>query len=279
MFSILLGVLSALSWGAADFTGGLASRKANAFQTVFVVEVIGFVLLPGAALLVGDALLTWQEWLWCAAAGGVGVFGLALLYQSFADGKMSIAAPVSAITAAAVPIVVGFISEGLVAATDLAGFILALIAVWLVSQMEDTGKKLHVRLADLRLPLLSGVCFGLYFVWIHQGSQGSVLWPMVATRSMGMLVMAVFLLARRQSLLPVRSVWPILLLNFALDICGNVFFILASQVGRMDVAAVLTSLYPGMTILLAWIFLKERIRPVQWVGIAAALGAIILITI
>jgi len=279
MFSILFGVLSAFSWGAADFTGGLASRRTNPFQNVLFGEILGLICLPVAAVLMGEPLISWEDGLWCGIAGGVAVVALALFYRAMAEGQMSIAASVSAITAAALPIVIGFFTEGRAGWLDFCGFALALAAVWLVSQSGESHEKVRVRLKDLSLPLISGAGFGFYFVLMDQGSQQGVLWPMVASRIMGVVVLSAIVRVQKRPLLPQRGVWPLLLVNFALDIAGNVFYILASQTGRMDIAAVLTSLYPGMTILLAWLILRERISRVQWLGILAALAAIVCITL
>jgi len=193
-------------------------------------------------------------------------------------GQMSIATPVSALLAAALPVAVGAITEGLPSPLKLAGFVCALAAVWLVAQ-DDSDKTHAMRLADLRLPLLAGVCFGLYFIIMHQASNQSVLAPMIASRSAGALALLIFLLARRENFRASRPAWPYIALNAVLDIGGNAFYILAGQIGRLDVSAVLSSLFPGTTVLLAWLVLKEKINRVQWLGILAALIAIALMTI
>jgi drug/metabolite transporter (DMT)-like permease len=124
------------------------------------------------------------------------------------------------------------------------------------------------------------VGFGLYFIMMHQASDSALVWPMVASRSGGMALMLAFMLALRHDWrVASASAFPLIILNAVLDVGGNVFYILAGQSGRMDVAAVISSLYPGATVLLAWIVLKERINRVQWLGILAALAAIVLMTI
>lgn len=220
-----------------------------------------------------------SNWLWCAAAGGFGVLGLLILYQAMADGTMSLVASVSAVTAAALPVVVGSFVDGLPGIATIAGFILALVGVWLISQVQNGQRKTQVSLGELKLPLLAGMGFGLYFILMPQGSQDNVFWPMVASRSIGVFVMLVFMITRRRSWLPPRGSYPLLGLNFVLDIAGTIFYILAAQAGRMDIAAVLTSLYPGMTILLSWMVLREKITRVQWSGIGFALAAIALISV
>jgi drug/metabolite transporter (DMT)-like permease len=136
-----------------------------------------------------------------------------------------------------------------------------------------------VGLRDLALPLIAGVSFGVYLVLIERGSQNLLIWPMVASRTAGTLMMLVYVVARRERILPGGKAWPFIILNGLLDVSGNGLYILAGQAGRMDVAAVLASLYPGSTVLLAWMLLHEKITRPQFVGILMALGAIILMTI
>lgn len=279
MLSVIFGLLTAITWGAGDFTGGLASRRSSAYQVVTIIWFAGFFVSFVVAVLSGEPLMPLSNWLWCAAAGGFGVLGLLILYQAMADGTMSLVASVSAVTAAALPVVVGSFVDGLPGIATIAGFILAIVGVWLISQVQNGQRKTQVSLGELKLPLLAGMGFGLYFILMPQGSQDNVFWPMVASRSIGVFVMLVFMITRRRSWLPPRGSYPLLGLNFVLDIAGTIFYILAAQAGRMDIAAVLTSLYPGMTILLSWMVLREKITRVQWSGIGFALAAIALISV
>lgn len=278
MFPVLFGLCSALSWGGGDFVGGLASRKIGAYRAVLYAEVVGLFLLFGGAILWREPMLGWQKILLAGAAGAIGSLGLLILYHAMTTGKMSIAMPVSALLAAVLPVIVGAVMEGLPAPTKFAGFACGLAGIWLVAQ--DTGEKTQwMRLADLRLPLFAGLCFGTYFILMHQASNETMIWPMIASRSGGTLALLVFVLARRESWRVISSAWPLIALNAVLDVGGNVFYILAGQIGRMDVAAVLGSLYPGATVILAWLILKEKINALQKVGILAALVAIALMTV
>lgn len=279
MISIIYGLFAALSWGGGDFFGGLASRKTGAYRAVLYAEIFGLALLFSAAAILGESMLGWQNILLASAAGAIGSTGLLILYQAMTTGQMSIATPVSALLAAALPVIVGTVMEGLPTSAKLTGFALALLAVWLVAQ-ERSQKTQMMRLSDLRLPLLAGLCFGTYFIMMHQASQDAIIWPMIASRSAGMFALIIFMLALRHDWrVTTPLAWPLIGINAALDIGGNVFYILAGQAGRMDVAAVLSSLYPGATVLLAWLILKERINRIQWLGIFTALLAIVLMTI
>jgi len=279
LLSIFFGLSSALSWGAADFCGGLASRKAKAYQAVLFGEAIGLALLLVAALFFGESPLAWSAWLMCTIAGTMGTLGLLLFFQAMTKGQMSVAAPVSALTAASLPVIVGSFIDGFPGWLTLAGFGLALAAIWFISQPGEGPKSMKVRLADLSLPLIAGASFGVYLVLVERGSQDHLLWPMIATRAAGTLTMIVYTVIGRKPLLPQGKAWALISLNGLLDITGNGLYILAGQAGRMDVAAVLASLYPASTVMLAGLFLHERLSRLQLAGILTALAAIVLMTV
>jgi drug/metabolite transporter (DMT)-like permease len=280
LLPVLYGLGAAIAWGVGDFAGGLAARRSNALAVVFNAEWVGLVGVVIIAVTLGEPAMTTSAWLIAMLAGIFGSFGLIVLYKSMADGQMSIAAPISALLAASLPVAVGSFSQGLPGPATLLGFFLALVAVWFISAGE--GGQLGLKIEDwkvLRLPFLSGIGFGLYFILMHQAGQDSTLWPLAASRSGGLALMLSYALFKRPSLRLARPVWPIVAVNATLDVSANGFYVLASQVGRLDVASVLGSLYPGLTVLLAWLILKERIHLWQWLGIGLALAAIGLIAL
>lgn len=281
MLSIVFGLLSALTWGAGDFTGGLGTRKVGAVRTVFYASVVGLIAVLVTALVSGESFPEVPSIIFALLAGLFGCVGLLLLYAAMAKGLMSIAAPVSALLAAALPVLVGSLTEGLPEIMTLIGFGFALFAVWMVSQSEGGVQDLLSHLSDLKLPLLAGMGFGFYFVLMHNATNnGHIFWPMVASRTASVLLLLVYMFITRTSFrITDTSALPVIGLNGVLDLTGNGFFILAAQAGRLDVASVLSALYPGSTVMLAWIFLHERLTRNQWVGIAAALIAIVLMTL
>jgi drug/metabolite transporter (DMT)-like permease len=279
VLSSLFGLLSALSWGAGDFTGGIVARRAGAYRASFYSESIGVFFLVVMLVIVHEALPPVGELGWSAASGLFGAIGLTMLYHSLAQGQMSVAAPVSALMAAVLPVLASALTEGLPGPLKYVGFVLALAAIWLISRGDGHRKEVHLHLKDLRLPLLSGVCFGFYFIMIHQGSRSATVWPMLAARLVGSLTLFVFAIVNRQLSWPGLKTAGLAALNGLGDVGGNTFYILAGQAGRLDVAAVLGSLYPGTTVLLAGLILKERLNRSQWIGILAALAAIVLMTL
>lgn len=278
MISVIFGLGSALAWGAADFAGGMASRRTGIYRSVFFGESIGLLLLLAIAFRMGEPAPEARSLILAALAGSIGTFGLLLLYHALATGTMSIAAPVSALMSAALPVVIGGLTEGLPGPATLLGFLFALTAVWLVSQSSEGGQDVLSHVAQLRIPVLAGVGFGLFFVLMHAATRSSTVWPMAAARGAGLFVTTVFMLVRRDSWQVPRSAWPVITVNGILDVTANGLFVLAGQTGRLDIAAVLGSLYPGGTVVLAWVVLKERLARTQWIGILAAMIAILLFT-
>jgi drug/metabolite transporter (DMT)-like permease len=136
-------------------------------------------------------------------------------------------------------------------------------------------------LSNIGLAILAGLGFGVFFILLDQVQSDAVFWPLVAARTVTTITMAVILwLNRRSSLMPSRrGLLALVLLSSALDVGGNVFFLIATQAGRLDIAAVVSSLYTASTIMLARLFLKERLNQLQMAGVLAALAAIVLITI
>jgi len=272
---ILLGLLSALAWGSGDFNGGLAVKRSNPYGVVVVAHTLSLILLLLLVAITGESIPPVQDWLWGGAAGLFGGIGLLILYRALAAGRMSVAAPVSALLAAALPVVLGLVIEGSPGAWVMLGFGLALAAVWLVSG----GEGVIIRFDDLRQPVIAGVAFGAFFIFLERASHTSLLWPLVAVRIVSISSMLGYAVLTRQPWKPARESLVPILLSSVLDTVGNAAYALSARMGRLDVAAVLGSLYPGATVILAWVILKERITPVQTAGILLSLCAIILLTL
>ena len=283
MLSIFYGILSAATWGAADFIGGLASKRTSPYRVLFLAEIAGLLPFIALALLLQEKMPSLGDMLLGVVSSLVGLGGLLMLYRALASGQMTIAAPVSALFAALIPVIFGFFTLGVPSVPTLIGFGLAFLAVWLISQTESGNWRTPLKglsnLADLRLPLLSGLFFGLYFLIIHRATLHAFFWPLVAARFAGFAAFGLFALFTRQPALPPREVWGLCLVNGIVDIGGNGFYVLAAQAGRLDVAAVLGALYPASTVVLAWIVLKERINWLQAFGVLLAFVAIILFTL
>jgi drug/metabolite transporter (DMT)-like permease len=273
--AVFFGLASALSWGAGDFSGGLATKRAPVFGVLVVGHGFGLLLLIGLALLWGEPLPSTTDLGWGLVAGLAGAVGLASLYQALAIGQMGVVAPLSAVLTAALPALFGAITEGAPGTLRLLGFGLALLGIWLVAGTSGTAGTG----AGRGLAVLAGCGFGAFFILVHRAGATAVFWPLVAARIGSLVFVLLMAISRRQLLRPDRRLLVPMLLSGALDVAGNAFFVLAGQAGRLDVAAVLSSLYPASTVLLAALLLGERVMRIQLVGIVAALAAIALIAI
>ena len=270
----VFGLTAAVSWGAGDFAGGLATRRTDVFSVIVVSYAAGLLLLIALALRWAEPFPTAAQLVWAGVAGSAGALGLVSLWRALALGKMGIAAPATAVLAAAVPVVFAALAEGAPTRWQILGFVLALLGLWLVSRRDDDGAGAQ---RALRLALLAGLGFGLYFILIRQAAVTTVFWSLVAARGMSFLLVVALALAGRGVRFPPRNLLPLVLVAGMLDVTGNACFVFAARAGRLDVAAVLSSLYPAVTVLLARVVLKERVTRLQAVGVAAALLAIPLL--
>jgi len=272
---VLFGLCSALTWGAGDFFGGVAAKRSSLFSVIIFSQIAGAAVLTAMALLFAEPLPPFPVLLVGGGAGILGDIGLMSLYYALSRGKMGVAAPVSGVVAAMIPVLVGAVVEGLPGALQAAGFVLAVAGIWLVARSETSA----MRLTDLGLPIIAGIGFGVFYIVIDQVSNIAVYWPLVAARLFSITLLVLVGLVLRQPLTPARGQLPVIAVSGMLDAGGNVFFALAALAGRLDIAGVLSSLYPATTVVMAGLFLKERLSRPQTVGVVATLAAIVLIVL
>lgn len=273
--AVSYGIASAIAWGAADFNGGLASRKGRLMDVVVSSQVIGGFFILVAAIVSSEPLPPLSHLLYGGLAGVFGVSGLFALYRGLARGRMGIVAPLSAVLTALVPMGYTMLQLGLPSTVQVAGFLFFAVAVWLLSS-GDTAFKLTF--SELFLSILAGLGFGLFFICIDKSNEVSVFWPLVSARCISVSLVLVIILINGRPPLPAPGQWIFITLSGVLDACGNCLFSMAAQSGRLDIAAVASSLFPAATVLLAFMFLKERLRPRQWAGVAATFVSLVLIS-
>jgi drug/metabolite transporter (DMT)-like permease len=269
----VFGLASAASWGGGDFSGGLAARRANALSVAPVSRVTGIAVQIALAVMYAEHPPSASTLAWSVAAGCSGALGLAALYRSLAVGVMGVNSPLTAALAAAFPVAVGTLSEGVPTTIRLVGFALALAGVWRLSRPD----RVEARPEGLGLAALAGLGFGGFYVMIAQAQPPAEFWPLAASTATSFVILLGIASVTRRPLLPPGRALPIAFLAGMLDAGGNVFYLLAAHAGRFDVAAILGSLYPAATVLLARLILKERVTPGQAAGIVAVIAAIPLI--
>lgn len=268
-----LSLAAAACWGAADFNGGIGSKGSNAFGVVVVAHGTGLIVMLALAILTGEAIPSHAALLWGAAAGFGGGVGLVCLYRALAVGQMGINAPVAAVITGALPVIFGIWKEGPPKTTQILGFGIALVAIWLIA--SPSGK--IGRPKGLGLAVCAGLGFGVYLVCSKQAATESVFWPLVVARAASAFEMLLIVSLGRQTWTPGRKLLPYMIAAGVLDSFGNLLFVYAVRSGRLDVATVLSSLYPATTVLLARWILKERVSRIQATGMLAALIAVPLI--
>jgi drug/metabolite transporter (DMT)-like permease len=276
LLGVILALTSAAVWGSGDFSGGLATRKSQQYQVLMLAALSGMVVLFACGLLWGEGFPSRTSIFWGAMAGSAGALGMAALYKALSMGNTASVAPTSAISCAALPVLFGMITAGLPKDTQLFGFVLAFLGIWLVSKSPSAGEKTFRE--GMLLAFLSGIGFGGFFIFIAQVDQGQVFFPILVARTVT-LGIALLMLGLRRIPIPALNSNPIALLAGVLDTSGNVFYLLATHFTRLDVAAVLSSLYPVGTVILATIILKEKVSLAQWTGASLCLLAVVLITI
>ncbi|MEI8057492.1 MAG: EamA family transporter [Actinomycetes bacterium] len=283
----LLALISALVWGVADFMGGLASRRSTPLQALFVTTPIGLlVIVPLAMVFGGDSA---GSALPGTVAGAFGALGILLLYEALTIGPMGVLSPISAVLGAAIPVIVGLARGDRPSAWAFLGMALAVVAIVTVGlepKAHHSDDSAHQRVTPraLGFALAAGVCIGFFFAIIALAPKDAGLWPVVFARSTStiMLVPLGIIVAIRTKTAILPPSWQVRRQAAAagvLDVAANAFYILASQVGLLSVVAVLGSLYPAATVLLARMLLGERLRPVQKFGMATAIVATVLLAL
>ena len=268
-----LSLSAAVSWGAADFSGGIATKTANAFRVVLVAHATGLIFMLLLAVVVREPIPGWSSMMWAALAGLIGGIGLAAFYKSLAVGTMGINASLSAVITALVPLPFSFRTEGLPPPIQMMGFALAMVSIWVITAQRGSASQSK----GLGLAVVAGLGFGGFLLFIKVGGSHAVFWPLVSARSASFLLMLVIVLASGGELKVSRSSVSYILTAGVLDSAANALYVAATQRGRLDVAAVLSSLYPATTIILARFLLKQRLSRLQSVGIVLALVAVSLI--
>ena len=268
-----LGLAAAGAWGAGDFSGGLAARRGNIFGVVVLAYSGGLLLMLSLALWRHEGIPPARAFWISVVAGLVGGLALTLFYAALARGQMGIIAAVGGVLTAAIPVVFSAFTEGWPQPRRLAGFGLAALAIWLISRPQGNAGAP----AGLGLAILAGIGFGAYLVLIKQAGESAVVWPLVYSRGSSVISMLIIGLLLRRFALPSANALSMALAAGMFDVCGVALFVLGTRHGRLDVVAVLSSLYPAMTVVLARIYLKEHINGPQRAGMVAALAAVALI--
>jgi drug/metabolite transporter (DMT)-like permease len=276
----LLALISAVCYGISDFTGGLATRRATAVSVVLVSNGLSLVIALVITLAVPGSTFAGSDFAWGAAAGIVGLVGVVLLYRGLAVGPMSVVAPITSVLAAAVPLGVGIARGERPGPAALVGVALALPAIVLISRQPRDPTRTHVTPVALVAALSAGLSFGGFYVLLAQTGPDGGTWPLVSQRiaSVSLLVVpALVAVARGLDPLPRGGALRLGISAGITDVGANLAYVQATHRGLLALVAVLSSLYPATTVLMARFLLNERLARVQASGLAMAVVAIVLI--
>jgi drug/metabolite transporter (DMT)-like permease len=283
VLTVLLGLIGALAYGAADFFGGLAARRSSTLLVTAGVALVGLVGIATTAIFI-PAVSSSEAWVFGFASGIAGAIGIGLLYGSLAIGPMSILSPATAFISAVVPVSVGLASGEGSGPAFFAALVMALVAVVLVGFVPEKGA-VRPRPIGIVMAAGSGTFIGFTIILIDLSPADSGVIPLLANRmassSLLLLTLAVVFVSRyaqkRSPAMPglahFLGLWPIVVAAGIFDVGANIAVIYGLRQGDLSVVSVLVALYPAGTIVLASLVLRERIALVQWVGLGLALVA------
>lgn len=280
MLSVALAALSGLVWGVGDFAGGKASQRAHPLP-VTLLSKINCLPFLAVYLIVLWAPVVPASLPWGAAGGLCGVFGLVVFYGAMAQGAMTVVAPVAAVTSATLPVITGLVSGERPGLVRLLGVLCALIAIALVSLAPSPrGTTALVTPRLLGQAALAGVGFGLFFVCLDRaGAYGDPgLWPILASQLTAIAAVGLLVALRRPGGGPRGRALAWTLVAGPFDMTANALYLGATRAGDLSVVAPLAALYPVSTVILALAIDRERLRPVQWIGLVLAVLALVLVS-
>lgn len=276
IIGIFFALASSISWGGGDFSGGLAMRRSKQFHALAISLISGLSIIVLLALLLQEKIPPVSMLIWPVFAGICGSLGLGSLYMALSDNHSAIVAPTSAVIGTAIPVIYGSFKQGLPGPIAMAGFVVALIGIWLVSRTAEGSTPL-TRKAWI-LTIIAGLGFGGFFLFLAQVEKGWVFTPLIISRSTAFIVSILLILISREGKAAFFSN-PVAFLAGVLDAGGNALYMFSRQYTREDVAVVLSSLYPAVNVLLAWLLLKEKVTKTQWFGVVLCVAAVGLISI
>ena len=278
MLTILLSSVTSLLFGCSDFLGGLASRRDSAFAVTANAHLIGLAIMA-VAVVVFPSPFGVADLAWGAAAGVAGGIGVTALYGALAVGRMGVVAPLTAALSGSLPALYDLLRGTALRPLSLVGLAIALVAIVIVSASGDPEERAEMPSRAIALAVLAGVGFTGCFIFFSLAAKTSGLMPLLAARVVSVALLMAITFARRGHVTLAPDARASAYGAGALDAAANVTMLTAIRVGPLAVASVLGSLYPVVTILLARVVLKERLRPVQRAGVALALAAVMLTAI
>ena len=282
MLNVALAVLSGLIWGVGDFAGGKATQRVAVLSVVWLSKLVSLPLLA-IYLAATYVPMASTSLAWGGLAGVAGLVGLVLFYRALSAGAMTIVAPVTGVTSAAIPVVVGLVGGERPSSFQLLGVGCALLAIAMVSiAPQPPGPRALVSWRLVAAALGAGISFALFFILIDfagdaaGGSAG--LWPIAGSQLSSLIIGGLLLMMTRPGGLPRGAALRWTMVAGPCDMTANTLFLLATRSGDLSIVAPLAALYPVTTVILALLIDHERLRGVQVAGLAFAVAALVLVS-
>jgi drug/metabolite transporter (DMT)-like permease len=272
--TVLLSLLAAASYGLSDFNGGWVSKRVSAW-TVALAAQCGGVLATLAIALPSDARPSGTDLAWALLAGLGNGFGTTFLYRGLSAGRMGVVAPVSGVGAAFVPVVTGVLIGERPGLVVWVGIALAFPAIWVVAREPSASRVAGS--SGLMDGVLAGLGFGTLFVALSRVSEDAGLLPLALNQAAGGVVIVAVAVLVRQPWLPREGRAALGLVSGVLAALATWLFMVASRGSHLTVAAVVVSLYPAFTVLLAALLLRERVHRTQGLGLVLCAASVALV--
>lgn len=271
---VLLGLLASVGWGIADFGGGLSSKSAPVVGVLFASQAASLLVAVPLFAVAREPAMATNDLALSVVGGLLGATGLGLLYRGLSVGRMGVVAPIAAVLTATLPVGFGFITESVPSIPAIVGIAVAVVSVVLVSRnpgMDDS------RPTGLRYGVSAGIIFGLFPIVASRFNEDLIVSPVVLIRFVSILAVGTFILVRRADWRVPRRLWPAMLLVGVIDMLATTTYLTSIAIGPLAIAAIMASLYPVVTTILASVVLREHASRVQVAGIVAAALAVVLI--
>ncbi len=276
--AIAFALMCAVVYGVADYSGGRATRSAPSIAVSLYGQLASAMLAIAAIAVLATAFPPARDLIWGAVAGAASAVAIASFYHALSHGAMTVVAPITAVTSAVLPVVFGIVGGERPNGLAVAGMGVSMLAVALVSGAVGQ-RRVATRRSTILFALVAGLGFAVIFIALGETTEESGIWPLVAARAVSITMIAGLAIATRTAVRGHGPVWKLAVLAGLLDMTANFLYLLAVRRGLLSVVVVVVALYPVSTVCLAFGLDKERVSRSQAIGMALAVGALVLVSV
>ncbi|MCU1392104.1 MAG: protein of unknown function transrane [Ilumatobacteraceae bacterium] len=275
---IALAFACAVVYGIADYCGGRSSRTAPSIAVSLIGQVSSLFVGAVVVLAIGTPVPSAGQLAWGGLAGVASALALACFYQALSHGAMTVVAPITAVTSAVIPVAFGLLRGDRPAVIAYVGMVCAVAAVALVSGAVG-ARHIATQRSTIVLALLAGLGFAVIFIALGETTSSSGIWPLVSSRAVSVVIIGTLALATRTKVRGHGGIWRLAALAGVLDMSANFLYLIAVRRGLLSLVVVVVALYPVSTVMLAFGLDRERVTRSQAIGMAMAVGALVLVSL